>query len=149
VAPFFSLGELYRLGRPPAGAVEALDAWGTSGLSLNGCMCLHFPLSQPWTTLAGRRGKGISPTLVPDLALLVAEALSDQQLPATLTRSVLAVATPDVVNRLALAFEDDWLTMVADIQRIVPERMDDYLASVMTSGPLVPMPKGPERERVQ
>lgn len=145
VSSFFSLGELLRLGRPPANTVEALDAWGTSGLSLDGRLCLHFPRSQPWTTLSGRRGKGLSATLAPDLVLLVAEALSDQRLPAALTRSVLAVATPHVVERLGLAFEDDWITMVNDLERIVRARMDDYLAAVVTSGPLVPIEKGEDR----
>jgi hypothetical protein len=149
VPGFFSLGDLLRLGQASAGSVQALDAWGTSGLSFDGRLCLRFPVFQPWSTLSGRRGKGIMPTLVPDLALLVAEALSDQRLPAALTRSVLAVATLDYLDRLRLAFEDDWMAMVANVQRTNSKRMDDYLASVMTGGLLVPLAKGVDGGRVQ
>jgi hypothetical protein len=149
VPGLFSLGDLLRVGQVPADSLQLLDAWGTSGLSFDGRLCLRFPLSQPWSTLSGRRGKGITPTLVPDLALLVAEALSDQRLPAALTRSILAVATLDYLDRLRVAFEDDWMAMVAHAQRTVAGRMDDYLASVMTGGPLVPAAKGANRGRVQ
>ena len=144
---FFSLGDLVRLGRLPTDSVEALDAWGTSGLSYDGRLCLRFPVSLPWTTLSGRRGVGLTPTLVPDLALLAAETLSDLRLPAALTRSILAVATPDLVDRAPLAFEDDWMAMTAEVRRAVSARMDDYVASVMTGGPLVPMPRRPESKR--
>jgi hypothetical protein len=138
---FFSLGELLKLGQFTRESVAALDAWGTSGLSREGSLCLRFPDSQPWTTMSGRRGKGVTPTLLPDLALLVAETLSDHRLPAALARSLLAAATQDLVDRVRPAYEDDWMTMVTAVQRIVSGRMDDYLASVMTAGPLVPVEK--------
>ena len=88
------------------------------------------------------------PTLVPDLSLLVAEALHQRHLPAVLARSMLLVATPDYLDRVAVAHEDDWLTLVSDVQRILPPRIDDYLASVTTGGPLVPLrqPNGGERD---
>jgi hypothetical protein len=147
VPDFFSLGELLRLGQLAPGTVVSLDAWGTSGLSREGSLCLRYPDSQPWSTFSGRRGKGLTPTFVPDLALLVAETLSDHRLPAALTRSMLAVATQDYLDRVRPAFEDDWMAMVAAVQRIVAARMDDYLASVMTAGPLVPVEKGGEGGR--
>jgi len=147
VPDFFSLGELLRLGQVAPGAVVSLDAWGTSGLSREGSLCLRYPDSQPWSTFSGRRGKGLTPTFVPDLALLVAETLSDHRLPAALTRSMLAVATQDYLDRVRPAFEDDWMEMVSAVQRIVAARMDDYLASVMTAGPLVPVEKGGEDGR--
>jgi hypothetical protein len=139
---FFSLGDLVRLGHLAVDSLEAPDAWGTSGLSYDGRMGLRFPASQPWSTLAGRKGKGLTPTLVPDLALLAAETLSDQRLPAALTRHVLALATRDYMDRARLAYLDDWMAMVIDVQRLLPPRMDDYLAAVMTGGPLVPLQKG-------
>jgi hypothetical protein len=79
------------------------------------------------------------PTLVPDLSLLVAEALYQRHLPAVLARWMLLVATPDYMDRVALAHEDDWLTLVSEVERILPQRIDDYLASVTTGGPLVPL----------
>jgi len=142
VPDLFSLGELLRLGQVAPGAVVSLDAWGTSGLSREGSLCLRYPDSQPWSTFSGRRGAGLTPTFVPDLALLVAETLNDHRLPAALTRSMLAVATQDYVDRVRPAFDDDWRAMVAAVQQIVAARMDDYLASVMTAGPLVPIEKG-------
>ena len=149
VPDFFSLGDLLRLGQLATGAVENLDAWGTSGLSFDGRLCLLFPASHQWSTLSGRTGKGGVATLVPDLPLLVAEALSDQRLPAALTRSILTIATLDYLDRLRVAFDDDWLAMVAAVQRILPARMDDYVAAVMTGGPLVPLAKGSDRGRSQ
>jgi hypothetical protein len=147
VPGFFSLGDLLRLGGLSADSIEALDAWGTSGLSYDGRLRLRFPATQPFATLAGRAAKGVLATLLPDLALLVAESLSQQRLPAALARSVLGVATLDFMDRLSLAYDEDWLTLVSDVQRILPARMDDYLASATTSGPLVPLPRGPDAAR--
>ncbi len=144
VSTFFSLGDLLRLGRLPGERLVTPDAWGASGLAYDGRLSLRFPVSQPFATLAGRRIRGLMASLVPDLALLVAENLDDRHLPAALTRAVLLVATPDYMDRLALAYDDDWLTLVADVQRIVPARMDDYLALVATGGPLVPLTKSTE-----
>jgi hypothetical protein len=149
VTDFFSLGDLLRLGQLTPGTVEDLDAWGTSGLSFDGRLRLLFPASHLWSTLSGRRGKGLVPALVPDLSLLVAEALSDQRLPAALTRSILTLATLDYLDRLRVGFEDDWLAMVSAVQRILPARMDDYVAAVMTGGPLVPLAKGSAGVRVE
>jgi hypothetical protein len=146
VPGFFSLGDLVRLGRLSIDALEAPDAWGTSGLSYDGRLGLRYPTSEPWSTLAGRKGKGLIPALLPDLALLAAETLSDQRLPAALTRHVLAVATRDYMDRAQLGYLDDWLAMVREVQRLLPPRMDDYLAAVMTGGPLVPLSKS-EGER--
>jgi len=140
---------LLRLGQLAPGTVENLDAWGTSGLSFDGRLCLLFQASHQWSTLSGRTGKGGVAALVPDLPLLVAEALSDQRLPAALTRSILTIATLDYLDRLRVAFDDDWLAMVAAVQRILPARMDDYVAAVMTGGPLVPLAKGSDRGRSQ
>jgi hypothetical protein len=147
VPEFFSLGDLVRLGRLERESVGGLDAWGTSGYSFDGRLCLRYPDSQPFATLAGRRATGLLASLVSDLPLLVAETLSDQRLPAALTRSILSAATQDYVDRVSTAYEDDWLTLFADVQRTVPAHMDDYLASVTTGGPLVPIQKKAEGGR--
>ena len=142
VAGFFSLGDLLRLGQ------LAPERWriSTRGArpacrSTGACACCSRRRTSGRRCRAGG-ARGSSPTLVPDLPLLVAETLSDQRLPAALTRSILTLATLDYLDRLRVAFEDDWLAMVAAVQRIVPPRMDDYVAAVMTSGPLVPLAKG-------
>jgi hypothetical protein len=138
VAEFFSLAEFLRLG-VESGQHPALDAWGASGLSYDGRLSLHFPTCQPFSTLAGRRTRGLMAALIPDLALLVAQTLDEHRLPAALTQSVLMAATLDYVDRLRLAYDDDWMTLVSSVQRIMPARMDDYLASATTAGPMVPV----------
>jgi hypothetical protein len=140
VGEFFSLAECLRLGGAGGRDAGALAPWGASGLSYDGRLSLRFPASQPFATLAGRRTRGVLAALIPDLALLVAQALDERGLPAALTRAVLVLATPDYVDRLTLAYDDDWMTLVAGVDRILRPRMDDYLASVTTAGPLVPMP---------
>jgi hypothetical protein len=140
VGEFFSLAECLRLGNAGGRDPGALAAWGASGLSYDGRLSLRFPGSQPFATLAGRRTRGILSALIPDMALLVAQALDEHHLPAVLTRAVLMLATPDYVDRLTLAYDDDWMTLVAGVQRILRSRMDDYLSSVTTAGPLVPLP---------
>ena len=141
VPAFFSRGDLLWLGRLDRSAVRALDAWGTTGLSYDGRLCLRFPVTRPYSALAGRWSTGLMPTLLPDITLLVAEALHERHLPAALTRSMLLVTTLDFMDRLALAHEDDWLTLAADVERVLASRLDDYLASVTTAGPLVPLRK--------
>jgi hypothetical protein len=136
---FFSLGELLRIGQLRFSSVECLDAWGTSGLAQEGSLLLVFPRTAEWEILAGRRGKGIVASLVPDLALLVAKALHERQLPAILTRSVLAAAAQDFEDDVRLAFDDDWISMVRQVRTLLPQRMDDYIASLTTNGPLVPI----------
>ena len=139
VGQFFSLGDLLRLGQFDPAAAHALDAWGTSGLSYDGRLCLRFPVTQPAAALSGRWSMGVLPTLLSDLPLLVAEALYQRRLPAVLARSLLLVATPDYMDRLALDHEDDWLGLVGGVRRILPGRIDDYLTPITTGGPLVPV----------
>lgn len=139
-AGFFSLAEIARVGGLRTEALEAADAWGASGASFDGRLRLRYPDSQPFANLAGRRTKGLLVSLLPDVPLLVAEALDAEHLPASLARAVLAVATLDVIEGLHLGFEDDWMTLPSEIQRIVPSRIEDYLAAVTVGGPLVPLP---------
>ena len=79
---------------------------------------------------------------MPDLSLLVAEVLAEHGLPVALVPSIMAAATQDVIDGLRPSFEDDWLGMVAQIQRLVPQRADDYVNSVITGGVLVPAVDG-------
>ena len=97
--------------------------------------------------LVGRYGKGLLAALVPDVTLLVAEAVADQGLPAELTLSVLAAATQDVIDGLRPAHDDDWVGVVAQVQQLVPLRVDDYVAAVMTGGMLVPVSEASDEQR--
>ncbi len=149
VPVLFSAGDLLALGRVPRASADAFKAWGTSSLSFDGCPCLRLPASGQWTSLSGRRGMGLLATFVPDVSLLIAESLHQRGLPAALTRPLLAVATQDVIERVHLAHDDDWMAMTSDVQGFLPARMDDYLASVITGGQLTPVSKGSDGARIQ
>ncbi len=136
---FFSLGEMLRIGQMQPSSIARLDAWGTSGLAREGCLCLRFPLTGDSMTVAGRLSKAVVASLMPDLALLVAESLRERQLPAMLTRSILAAATQDFEDEIRLAFDDDWISMFRQVPKTLSPRMDDYIASLTTNGPLVPI----------
>ena len=85
---FFSTGDLLDIGTDASGSRLVPAAWGTSGWSLDGCLCLEYPPARHAPTLVGRYGKGLLAALVPDVALLVGEAVADHALPAELTLSV-------------------------------------------------------------
>jgi hypothetical protein len=137
IPSFFSLGELARLGGLDPG-VAALDAWGTSGWSRDGQPRSSYPVRQPWTTWAGRRGVRAVAALVPDLALGLSERLASLGLPAPFTAGVLLYATQDYLDTLRTAHEDDWQEMVAHAQAIAGSSIEDYVAGLTITGPLVP-----------
>ena len=58
----------------------------------------------------------------------------------------MAAATQDVIDGLRLAHDDDWVGAVAQIQQLVPQRVDDYVAAVMTGGVLVPLSEAPDEQ---
>ena len=147
VESFFSTGDLLDIGQEPGAPRLVPTAWGTSGWSLDGCLCIEFPPARYASSLVGRYGKGLLAALVPDVTLLVAEAVADQGLPAELTLSVLAAATQDVIDGLRPAHDDDWVGVVAQVQQLVPLRVDDYVAAVMTGGMLVPVSEASDEQR--
>jgi hypothetical protein len=61
-----------------------------------------------------------------------------RQVPAALTRSVLECAARDAIDELQLQYYDDWVTLIGRT-RVMPERLDEYLASLTSGGPLVPV----------
>jgi hypothetical protein len=138
VGDLWSLAEIVRLGLPDTLPVTGFDAWGGSGASMDGNLVCGFPWRQPWTTLAGRKGGRMVPSLVPDLGIALAEALADRELPARLSAGVLAVATQDLLDTIRTNHDDDWLTLVARARRIAAGRVDDYVAALTIGGPLVP-----------
>jgi hypothetical protein len=137
VLAFFSAGELARLGGLDTDRA-LLDSWGTSGWSRDGAPASSFPRRQPWTTMAGRRGVRAVGALVPDLTLGMAETLASLGLPGALTSGVLLVATQDFIDTLRTAHEDDWQEMVAHAQAIAHSPVEDYVAGLTVTGPLVP-----------
>jgi len=137
VLEYFSLADLVRVGEAEATPVPLLDAWGTSGLAAEGCLCLRYPGPESWETVAGRIGTSLVVARVPDLTLRVAESLATQGLPARLVRAVMAVAVQDVLDHYQPAYGDDWAALVATVRRIPDGRLEDYIAALTSGGPLI------------
>jgi hypothetical protein len=138
VPALLSLGELVLLGRLGDDLPAFPDSWGTSGRAYDGRWSLRYPLPLTFELLSGRKGGALIVGLVPDLVLSVAEAMHDRQVPAVLTRSVLECAARDAIDEVQLQYFDDWVTLIGHI-RVVPGRLDEYLASLTAGGPLVPV----------
>jgi len=68
----------------------------------------------------------------------VAVVLHNLQLPAVLTKSVLAAAMQDFVDGINPADGNDWLTLSRAAQAIGRERFEDYIAAATADGPLLP-----------
>ncbi|MEW5983210.1 MAG: hypothetical protein AB1806_12695 [Acidobacteriota bacterium] len=130
-----SLGELAVLGGARDLAAGTLVA---SGWSL--CAELRgVPLRvTPWTTLAGRKATGVVPSLVPDLAIGVAEALERLGVPPALGRGVLLMATLDLLDSLRTNHDDDWMTLIGQAQRVASGLVEDYVAGQTMWGALTP-----------
>src|SRR3954466_10443502 len=79
VAAMFSLSEILALG---GGRTAALDPWGMSMVTLDGCVCPRLPPPVRWPTLLGRPPLGLTATAVADVHLHVAVMLRDMRLPA-------------------------------------------------------------------
>jgi hypothetical protein len=138
----FSLTELFWLGRPDR-SPEALRPWGVSSALLSGCLCLRFPPREPWDESTGHPSDGQLATMVPDLAVRIAQLLADLGLPAALVPAALVAATPDVMEEARLAGSDDWPTLVRFIRSISRDRAEEYLALLTAIGPLVPVSDEP------
>ena len=138
VETLLSLGELLLLGQLPGAPAAQADAWGTSGRAYDGRWSLRYPVPVMFNLLSGRKGGSLTVGLVPDLVLSVAEAMHERQVPAVLTRSVLECAARDLIDEVQLQYFDDWLTLVGQ-SRVLSDRLDEYLASLTSGGPLVPV----------
>jgi hypothetical protein len=139
----WSLGELTLLGVPAGASTAGFDAFGASQWSLRGEPACRFLRRQPWTTLAGRKGSGMVPALVPDLMLAVADSLAARRLPARLLAGVLSVAAQDLLDHVRVSHADDWPGLVAEAQRVVRGRLEDYVAALTSDGPLMPLEQEP------
>jgi hypothetical protein len=131
----FSMTELVFLG---GGDLHALGAWGTIGLSTNGCLCSRLPAPGRWWLLAGRPQLGIVATGIADLHLHVAAKLKELQVPAALAKVVLSGAVQDFIDEVRPTDDGDWLTLARMSRVATREQIEDYLAAATADGPLVP-----------
>jgi hypothetical protein len=131
----FSPAELWRLGE--SSGPSAFDAWGMSAIPVNGCLCLRFPADPDWSSWTGRSELGLLGSRAVDLKLRVVELMADLQLPAFLTRGVLAIATEVFVDRVEPSDSDDWQSLVDAAAGLTREQIEDYTAALAANGPLV------------
>jgi hypothetical protein len=132
----FTLSELAVLGRPPASV--ALDPWGASSVSADGCLCTRFLTAPDWPSVTGRADIGLVAARLPDLTLRVVELMSALELPAALTRDVLAIATLDFIDHVRPADANDWLTLSRAAAALTREQIEDYAAALTADGPMIP-----------
>jgi len=138
IPEYFSLADLVRIAGAGTTAPPPPDSWGAAALDTERCLCLRYPDAGSRETLAGRMGTALVAEQFVDLSLRVAEALSDLTLPAQLTRSILALATQDVLDAYRPAYIDDWSAMVAAVRSLPEGRFVDYVSALTAGGPLVP-----------
>ncbi len=139
VESMFSLTELLYLGGMPD---TSLDAWGMADVPVSGCLCTRLSPPGTWTRVTGRPQLGLLATTVADLNFRVAIVLNELKLPAAIERHVLAAAMQDFIDEVKPTDADDWLTLVRSAQSVTRERIEDYVAAVAASGPLVPAAAG-------
>ena len=98
LAEWWTLAEVLRMGKP-AETVN-LDAWGTSGVPLDACLCTRFPGDLPWHVFTGQNsfrsvadaGRESQPARRRDLRRA--------ENPAALARGILAAATQEYLDEL-------------------------------------------------
>jgi hypothetical protein len=135
VASMFSLSEILSLG---GGRTAALDAWGMSMITLDGCVCSRLTPPVRWPTLLGRPPLGLTATAVADVHLHVAVMLRDMRLPAAVAKVVLSGAVQDFIDEARPTDDADWLTLVRSARAATRDRIEDYIAAATASGPFVP-----------
>lgn len=138
-----TLGELVQIGHPPPDV--PLDAWGASAVAANGCLCLRFAAPLDWASTTGRPEAGLLASRLPDLTLRVAVLLAELDLPAALGRGVLAAAAQAFVDRVDPAHPDDWPALARAAAAVTRDEVEDYVAALAASGPLVPESAAPGR----
>ena len=137
---FFTLEELLALG---SGDPAVPAAWGTCDLALGGSLRLRPPRSRGVFDDAGRRPEELVPARFPDLSLRVADDLARRSLPATLAPALLARLVRDFADEASPLDYDDRVAL-ARYPRDVPDaRVDDFVASLSSDGPLKPVAGGP------
>jgi len=133
-----SLGDLVRLGALDGAVNRVPDAWGTDGSSFDGRWSLRYPDPCPLDMLSGRKGGALTIACLPDMALTLADAMEARRVPAVLTPAVMECAAQDLIDDLRLDYEGDWIAVVRQARRAA-DRLDEYLASLTSGGPLIPV----------
>jgi hypothetical protein len=136
----FSLTEMLSLGSGPSWA--ALDAWGMGAVVTTGCLCTRLRAPGGWWGLTGRPQLGLLATTIADVNLHIAVVLRDLDMPAAIARDVLTAAMQDYIDDVRPSDTNDWLTLVRVAQAIPRDRVEDYIAAITATGPLVPDGKG-------
>jgi hypothetical protein len=141
---FFSPTELLWLGLDGAPLPAPFHAWGTSAEPRAGCDCLQLVDRRSWESLAGRWDSGILATAFADLNLRLAEMLRELRMPAALLSHVLSAAALDFINNAVSRWQDDHRALLAFVQALPVDRVEQYLALLTTNGPLVAVGHGSE-----
>jgi len=136
-ASLFSTRHLLWLGRPRVDR-GTLDRWGVLGQPVDGRLSTRFDPPVPWDYLAGRPDVGVLATQVPDLTLRLAEVTAERQVPAVLIPALLLFATQDFWHEVDARFSDDWPAMARGAASLPVGRIEDYVASLASGGPLRP-----------
>jgi hypothetical protein len=132
-----SMTDLLQLG---GGRLEAYHEWGMSALPLLGCLCTRLLPSELNVSFAGRPQFGLLASVAADLNLRVALRLHELDLPAALAKHVLSSAVYELVTRAAPSDTEDWLAVARAAQAVSGERIEDYVAVVLSAAPLVATP---------
>ena len=81
-------------------------------------------------------------TQVADLTINVALRLQELGLPAALIPAVLREAVQDYIDTARPLYPDDWLSFERAAQSMTRQQIEDYVAALTASGPLVPIAPG-------
>jgi len=114
------------------------EGWGLFQESSLGCLCARMPAKRPWEDFAGHAGTPIAASRFADLTLRVVETLAELGLPASLRPAVLEVATLEFLDRAQPAGQDDWRALIVYVQSLPRGRVEEYVATLTATGPLVP-----------
>jgi hypothetical protein len=132
---FFSMTELFWLGRPGPGN---WDAWGTPATGADGSWRLRLPAPRPFDDFAGQRLDEALATRFADLGLRVAADLEARRLPPALAPSLLAFLVQDMAESARPNGHDDWLALAEFVRELPAERIDDMVAALAGDGHLAP-----------
>jgi hypothetical protein len=135
VPTMFSLTEVMVLG---GARIGALNAWGMSMVTVEGCVCSRLTPPGRWPTLLGRPSLGLTATAVADVHLHVAIMLREMRLPAAIAKVVLSGAVQDFIDEARPTDDADWLSLVRAARAANRDRVEDYIAAATAAGPFVP-----------
>lgn len=135
----FTLADLVWLAPNDIRTLPDLHEWGSSGLPSTGCLCTRFPDPGGWDEVVGRHSTGLLATRLVDLKLRIADLLAELKLPAGLARDVAAAAMQDMLGEARPVHFDDWLSIAHYVRDMTRARLEDFVASLTATGPLVPL----------